>query len=554
MLIAALPAAAAVLLFARTVSFPWLNWDDQQVFVRNTALHQPGLASWAFTTHLIGHYQPLAWIAWGAIDRLWGLTPTSAHAVNIALHAGCTALVFALARRMGLARAAAALASLLFTVHPLRVEVVAWASAMPYSLALLFALGSALAYIEGRTAVAIACYAVSLLARPVALGLPAALLTVTWWNAARGSRALDVRATVRTLAPFVALAAAAAYLESNARPTATLAEIGIFARLTLASSAPFLYLWKSIVPVRLTPLDPLALQPRADFGLLAACTFGLVAITAIAWRSRRTCPGALAAWVSFITLLAPAMGLVPSGLQATADRYTYLPAVPLSLFAAALAGDERVRIAKSRWTLPLAATVAIGLLAFFSYRQTAYWGNSVALWTRAVEMDPASDVALYNLAAALGESGHRSEAIARYEDVLRLIPEHEDARRNRDLLRAAVFEEAGNDLAAAGRLAEAIDRYRAALALDSARRHSQAALGMALVQSGRAAEALPHLREAVRLGAEEPSVWNALAFSLVQSGRIAEACVVLGAARRRFPQDADVQRNLEGLANECGRD
>jgi Flp pilus assembly protein TadD len=539
--------------FARTLAFGWLNWDDQQVFVRDAALHAPGLAAWAFTTTLIDHYQPLGWIAWGGLDRLSALTPAAAHALNVVLHVGCAVLVFALARRLGLGGRTATFAALLFAVHPLRVEVVAWASAMPYALALLFALASVLAYLAGMTTTAILCYALSLLARPVALGLPAALLALGWWTAARTGGRLQRATVVRSLAPFFALAVVGAYLEAHARPTATLADIGIPARLTLASTAAFRYLWKSVVPVGLTPLDPLALHPQADLILIAAGTGGLVGITALVWRLRRTHPGALPAWVSFVALLAPAMGFVPSGLQATADRYTYLPAVPLSLFAAALISDALPRLAPTRWVLPAAATAIVGLLAATSIRQSQYWRDSVSLWTRAVQVTPASDVALYNLGSALAEAGRRDEAIARYEDVLRIVPDHDNARRNRDVLRAAALEDAGNSLAAAGRLADAIERYRAAIALDAARTHSQAALGMALVQSGRAAEALPYLREAVRLGTPEPSVANALAFSLVQTGRTTEACDVLLAARARFPSDDDIRRNLDGLAKECGR-
>jgi tetratricopeptide (TPR) repeat protein len=194
-----------------------------------------------------------------------------------------------------------------------------------------------------------------------------------------------------------------------------------------------------------------------------------------------------------------------------------------------------------------AATVVIAALAWLSYQQTRIWRDSVALWTRAVEIDPASDIALYNLASALADEGRRDEASARYDEVLRLVPGHADARKNRDLLRAAAAEDEGNRLAQAGGLDAAIEQYRHAIALDPARTHSQAALGMALVQTGHADQAVPYLREAIRLGTPEPAVSNALAFALMNEGRAREVCDVLEAARAKFPGDANVAGNLQRL-------
>jgi tetratricopeptide (TPR) repeat protein len=544
-------ALVVLTLFSQSARFPFLNWDDQEVFVRNTALHSPGLLAWAFTTTYMEHYQPLAWLTWGAVDRAWTLTPTAAHALNACLHALCAVLVFVVARR-SLAVWTAAVAALLFAMHPLRVEVAAWASAMPYALALSFALLSLLAFLDagGRwwgMALAIALYAMSLITRPIAIGLPVVLVIWNWefgiW---------------KRVMPFALLAVAAAFVESLARTGAAVSGVSVGARLTLASTAPFRYLWRTVAPFHLTPLDPLALTPRADVPLIVLSAAALLAISWAAWRWRRDWPGALLAWASYLALLAPASGLLPSGLQATADRYTYLPAVPLSIWMAGASGAAFAwltrpvaRLKRSRHVsvLSAVATLVIVGLAWLSYQQIQHWRSSVALWTRALELDPSSDVALYNLASALAEAGRRDEASARYDEVLRLVPDHAGARRNRDLLRAAAAEDEANRLAQAGGLDAAIERYRRAVALDPARTHSQAALGMALVQTGRASDAVPYLREAIRLGAPEPAVPNALAFALVNAGRDREACDVLEAARERFPGDANVARNLAQM--EC---
>ena len=570
----ALCAVIILLAFSATVTYPFLNWDDQDVFLRNGAFAAPGFVRWAFTTTYMEHYQPLAWLVWGALAQLSTLTSTAAHALTVGLHAFAAALVFVLARRLGLGEGTAFVGALLFGLHPLRVEVVAWASAMPYALALVFALLSTLAFLDSRThrrhrglfALSLMLFALSLLARPIALGLPAAFLALDWWVGLRadmhagtgadtlvrryeGHDAVSLRAW--RIVPFIFLAPAAAYVESRARLTATLVEVGVGARLTLASTAPLKYLAKTLVPIDLTPLDPLALAPQTDVTSMILGAAALGAISWAAWRWRHRRPGSTVAWFSYLALLAPAAGLVPSGLQATADRYMYLPAVPVSLWIAS-AGAEVVR--RRRIGQPAAAVAAaalIGALAVLAHQQTRYWSNSIALWTRAVDVDPRSDIALYNLASALSAAGRHTEALEQYDKVLQIVPDHRDARRNRDLIRAATLEDDANRLAAAGRLDAAIDQYRAAIALDSARVHSQAALGMALVQRSRTADAIPHLREAVRLGTPEPAVSNALAFSLFAAGRTRDACEVLEAARVRFPADQDVARNLTQLGREC---
>jgi Flp pilus assembly protein TadD len=193
------------------------------------------------------------------------------------------------------------------------------------------------------------------------------------------------------------------------------------------------------------------------------------------------------------------------------------------------------------------ALAVVGILAALSWRQTNYWRDSISLWTRAVEVDPRNDVALYNLGSALAEAGQRDAAIARYEQALALVPSHAGARRNRDLLEAARLEEEGNRLASNRDLAGAIARYGEAVRLDPQRTHSQAALGMALLESGRAGEARPHLQAALDQGVNDPAVPNALAYVLSQAGDDERAIAILRAARRRFPDDPNVAGNLASL-------
>ena len=246
-------------------------------------------------------------------------------------------------------------------------------------------------------------------------------------------------------------------------------------------------------------------------------------------------------------MLGPAAGLVPSGLQATADRYTYLPGVVVAI-AVAVAGAQWASARKGRVTS--AAVVVLVLLAaeaVTARRVLMPWSDSVSLWSRVVALDPRHDVGLYNLGAALAAEGRNEEAAARYRQVLALRPDHADARANLNRLDAARLEHEGNELAARGDLVTASERYRQAIAFDPRRTHSQAGLGMALATLGRSAEAMPVLRDAIRLGADDPAVPNALGVLLLQSGQPREARSVLETAIARHPGDVSLAHNLARL-------
>jgi Flp pilus assembly protein TadD len=351
------------------------------------------------------------------------------------------------------------------------------------------------------------------------------------------------------------MAIAAALAESTARLTASFAEFGLGPRLTLAAAAPWRYLWRTIVPMDLTPLDPLTLTPRTDVVAIVLGVAATAVVSAAAWHWRHRQPLLAVSWLAYLALLVPAMGLLPSGLQATADRYTYVPAVAISVAIAALLEPRGADIARAgagfRRTIAGAGAAAmIALFAALTWQHTRHWRDSIALWTHALEIDGRNDVALYNLAVALNDAGRADDALARYDEVLEVVPNHAGARHNRDLIRARRLEEEGNRLAAAGSLAAAVPQYAEAIRLDPRRTHSHAALGMALTELGRVRDAEPHLRTAIDQGVNDPAVPNALAFSLAQAGDREGALAVLRAAQGRFPNDENIARNLATLARD----
>jgi protein O-mannosyl-transferase len=553
--------ALTLVVFAPVLHHGFLNWDDPDALVGNTALDAPDAAVWAFRTTYMSHYQPLAWLAWSTGRRLLGTDARAHHLMSLALHAANALLVLfmaaALSRRRGFAGGSApglgAVAALLFALHPLRVEAVAWASALPYLLALALLLLSVIAYLrhldgtcrEGPLprrwlVLALLAYAASLLARPIGLGLLLVLLLLDVYGGrlapARTPGAL--RGALLEKLPFAVLALVAGLVEAGARPLVSLERVGAGARLSQAVVAPFVYLWRTLAPLGLTPLDLLPLEPRTAWPALVLGSLGLVVVTALClWCFRRR-PEAALLWLAWLALLFPALGLAPSGLQATADRYTYVAGVVPALALAAVLG---LAVSRSRpggrLALGLVAAAAVVALGLGTRRELPHWRDSVSLWSRAVRLDPRNDVALYNLANALAAAGDEAGAAERYRDLLALLPDHVPARRNLALLEAKDLERRAGAAAAAGRLDAAVDLYGEALERDPARLHSRASRGMALAQLGRCRDAVPDLRAALTGGRDEPPLWSALTFCLAAADRIAEARATLEQGLARHPTD-----------------
>lgn len=604
-------AVVTVATFFPVLEHALLNWDDPDVLLRNPHLRAPGVVEWAFTTRYVEHYQPLSWLTWAGLTAWVGQGPRLLHAVSLAAHlvaALLVSVVFLRLARLATRQAggaapwiAACVAALVFGVHPLRVEVVAWASALPYTLALTAVLASVLAYLRatGRIAwavdvaanrdtpvpqrrtttvvpppktgalvqrqdvpdarwltLALTLYALSLLARPVALGYPFVLLVLDAWPLRRplGRRLLLEKV------PFLIPALAAATAESWARAPAV-ADLPLAVTVRNALTAPLVYVWRTLVPAHLTPLELLPPGPRAGPVGVAATVLTLAAATVLLWRLRRRWPAQIAAWLAYLALLAPAAGLIATGQQLTADRHTYVPGVPFAMLAGAgVLGAWETDAARSprqagastaaalrRWLVVGLAVVALAWSVTATRAYLRHWADSISLWTRVLAVEPANEVALYNLGEALAASGWRDEAVARYRQLLALRPDHEAGRRNLDLLEAERLEAEGNARASRGDMRGAAEAYRLAVALDARRTHAHAALGMARLALGDADAAVASLQEAVRQGIDDPAVPNALALELRDRGDAVGARRVLESALARYPDSVDLAHNLARL-------
>ena len=546
----------------------FLAFDDD-AYVTTNALVRGGLslagAGRAFSEFHAGNWHPLTWLSHMADVSLFGLDPHAHHAVNLALHLANALLVFLALHALSGATWRSAAVAALFAVHPLRVESVAWVAERKDLLSGFFALLALLAWArfarlrEPRAYVAaLAAFAAGLLAKPMLVTWPFVLGLVELWPLAGLRTRADLRLRLRELAPFFALSAASCAITLAAQAPA-ITPLPLELRVANALLAFPAYLSRAFWPSGLAALYPYRSSPGVlEVGAAAALVIGL---SLLAFAQRRRRPWLLVGWLWFAGMLVPTLGLVQVGVQAFADRYTYLPLLGVTVAAVWSVAElaERARfgrpLAGGALALALAGCVAA------TRAQVAVWHDTVSLFTHATLVTRDNWFAHTELGVALAARGEFPEARAHFEAALRSHPRYPRALAN-----------LGLTLARTGETRRGVDLLREALRIEPDLRAGQLSLGAALERGGWIAEAQAAYRAALARDPDEPTAALQLARLLsiapdaelrdgAEAVRLAEhACAVGGCpdpetldvlglaymeAGRREDAVATVQRALE---------
>jgi protein O-mannosyl-transferase len=534
--VAAIVAVVTVAAFLPVLTNGFVeHWDDQTNFLENRSFRGFGWTHvrWAWTTTLMGVYQPLGWMLMELQYLAWGMDPRGYHLASLILHAANAVLFYALirslvARAMPTAEASrtrpaipviSGLAAAVFAVHPLRVEVVAWVSCQTYLPSAGFALLSVLTYLRscvdgsirrGWRLASVVLFIVALGCKAVPVGLPFVLLILDVAVLGRRGAGSSPRTLLMEKIPFLVPAIAVAGMAIHAKEIlradeAATGGVAMTAaqRAGAAGYSLVYYLEKTAWPSALSayhfrpdPIEPAA-PPFA--GRVAA----VVVLTAVAFHLRGRCPSIAAGLLSYAILEAPNLGLVPHGLMLVADRYAYVPTMPLFVVAAGglvrcIAGARRPALA----ALPIVAAGlgVIAVLTSMSLSLCRTWRDSEALWANALTVGSGRDALLEN--------------------------------------------HLGIELYGAGRVREGIVHLRKAVEIDPADADAQGNFGIALLRMGEDGPAIDHMAEAVRLAPGRLGYRHKLGEALARCGRFDEAMVQLREAERLQPGNADVHVTL----------
>ena len=532
--------AATVAIYARVVTFDFINFDDPG-YVRDNAQVlnglTPGGVAWAFTTTREANWHPLTWLSLQFDVEFFGASPGVFHTTNLVLHVACVLLLFFLFARMTGALWRSALVAALFAVHPLHVESVAWISERKDVLSTALGLLACHFWLDAlnrpgfaRRALAVSAYAASLLAKPMLVSLPILLLLFDVWPLGRKD---PWRRLVLEKVPLFALALASCVATSLAQSHGgvmrTLTQYPLDARLENAAVSYVLYLWKAIWPTGLSIFYP---YPYGGVPALAVggAVLTLAIVTAVCVARRLRAPYLLVGWLWYLVTLVPVIGLVQVGSQAMADRYTYVPLIgPFVMLAFGLPQRPR-RIVSA------AAVVAVVAFALVAFRQAGYWRDSVTLFTRAIAVTKDNAVAESSLAHALFDRGEIELAVVHCAEAVRIAPEMADPQAN--LVRG---------LLALGRTEEAVSRTREALRLRPNDSKTHVNAGLIARMAGRDAAAIASFREAIRLDSNDQEAHLNLGAVLASRGLRDEAIAEFETAIRLRPLDVRARSALSRL-------
>jgi hypothetical protein len=374
--LALLVATCAV--YAPALHFDFLNYDDPEMVSANPHVAQgltPAGIAWALTSDESANWFPVTRLSYLVDAQLFGMRSGWDHAMNVLLHALAAVVLFIFLVRATRVRWPSALVALVFALHPLHVESVAWISERKDVLSALFwflALWAYVRYAEQpsllRYLVVTGWFVLGLMSKPMIVTLPLVLLLLDFWPLHRPLNP----ALVREKLPLFALSAASAvvtYLvQQGSGAVGNLAVFPFGLRVGNALVSCWVYIAKMLWPSRLAVFYPYpSAIPLWPAGLAAAALAG---VSAVAPREHRRAPYLATGWFWYLGTLVPVIGIIQVGVQARADRYTYVPMIGLAIIVAWGAADLLRRWPRA----PIAVTAAVALACVpATWAQVAYW-------------------------------------------------------------------------------------------------------------------------------------------------------------------------------------
>lgn len=550
--------AVTLLLYARTGGNDFVVCDDPGYIVENPLISQGISAAslrFAFTGPHGANWHPLTTLSHILDCQLFGLDPAWHHRESALFHALNAALLFLALRALTGRLWPGALVAILFAVHPLRVESVAWASERKDVLSGLFWMLTLLAYARyaarpGRVRYLLVFLLLSLglMAKPMLVSLPAVLLLLDIWplrrwrpgtsvapgHPAAGANPSPLRGPEKTgessqpppstplgrlaleklpwLVPAVVVSVVTFLVQKSSGTMGPIDSLSPGWRLANAAVSYIAYIWKTIWPSGLAVFYPHpGLARSAQLSTILPSAAGaailLAAVTVIVIRALRRRPYLAVGWFWYLGTLLPVIGLIQVGSQARADRYAYLPLI--GIYIAVVWGVEELvrRRARLRRVAIGAAIAAVAACAAVSWIQIGYWKNSRTLLGHAVRVTSGNYWAYNNLGVSLSRAGDLPEALEAYRRAVEIRPVYSRAQNN---------------------------------------------LGYALLKLDRPAEAKEPLERAIHLdpGAPEPHYHLGLVYEKL--GDLGQAAEQFEEALRRDPQMASAQNNLGALYDRAG--
>jgi tetratricopeptide (TPR) repeat protein len=579
--------AISVAIITFTVFLPslqndFINWDDNDYVYENLFIRSldAQLFKSAFGEFQVSNWHPLTWLSHACDYAIWGLNPLGHHLTNTILHALNSLIVVFLV--MGLMEACTkpagnkgpakpyltdhailitgAATGLLFGLHPLHVESVAWVAERKDLLCAFFFLLTVITYtyyvreINANPAVnstsrlfsnkylfALGLYSLSLLSKPMAVTLPCVLLILDWYPFGRLSSLKTLWTSFIEKLPFFALSLISSILTIFAQEAGeAIRSVPLATRLIVAAKSLIAYLLKMIVPIHLVPYYPYP-EHTSFFSFEGMMPLVMVtAITAICIAVMRKQKIWMSVWSYYCITLIPVLGIVQVGEQAMADRYTYLPSLGPFLAIGILAAIVYERVSSlKRWekmarTAGLIITMTfIASASYATIKQIGVWRDSIVFWNYVIDKEPSASLAHNNLGDAYISNGRFDMAIEQLRTALSLKPNYPEAYNNLGLAYTSM-----------GQFDRGIEHYQQALQLNPKFALAQYNLGNAYLSKGQFDLAIEHFQTSLRLQPNDAEAHNNLGNAFQSKGLFDRAIEQYRAALRLKPDYAEAHNNL----------
>ena len=430
------------------------SFDDAEYLTSNWNI-KAGLTKesivWAFSTSYAANWHPLTWLSHMLDYELYGMEPFGHHLTSLIFHITNTLLLFGVLLKMTGALWRSGLVAILFALHPLNVESVAWVSERKNVLSTFFLLLTLWAYVKyvdrknaGNYLLVVLFLALGLMSKPMLVTLPFVLLLLDFWPLKRFSEARPTRLILEKVPLFVLLigSCVATFIVQRSGGAMRSSEFSsLYFRIANALVSYFEYLRNMLWPSGLSVFYPHPGNALPIWKPLA-CTIVLVVVTIWVVKGIRRAPYLAVGWFWYLGTLVPVIGIVQVGEQAMADRYTYVPLIGIFI-AIAWSLPEQIKTRKEK-LLPILSGIVISLLIALTWIQVSHWKNSITLFKHAINVTDTKYLGVATIHAFLGDAYHREGelgiAITEFKKSLDLDPSHLYSLNNL----AATLAEQGN--------------------------------------------------------------------------------------------------------------
>jgi tetratricopeptide (TPR) repeat protein len=562
-------ALVTMAVFCPVTRFQFVNYDDTDFVTANPHV-QAGLTAegfkWAWHSEVARNWHPITMFSHMLDCQLFGLKPWWPHFVNLLLHAANTVLLFALLRRMTGAVWRSATVAALFALHPLHVESVAWVAERKDVLSTLFWFLTTWAYVRYTEefkvqsskskvfyVLSIIFFALGLMSKPMLVTVPFTLLLLDYWPLGRIKSPVAIGRLFAEKIPYFLLSAASCVVtflvQQHGGSVLRLQDFPLGSRLGNAVVSYARYIEMMFWPRHLAGLY-LRSGPWPLWEVALAALF-LLTVSVLVLARRRNRPYLAVGWFWYLGTLVPVIGLVQVGMQAIADRYTYVPLIGIFVMAV-WGGWEMAWAGRLQKFAPAAMAAILAVCAILTVHQEFYWKDSQTLFKRMIDATPNNYMARYNLGNFYSRENKTAEAISNLTVAIQEEPNYADAHNNlggifleqkrydeaiqqyRDAARilpgylfyfnlANALADAASARHDTNEFAEAVQTYRQALQLNPGSSDAHHNLGMTWQAQGRAGEALAEFEEAVRLDPNRVDTWTQLGFLYATQNKMPEA-------------------------------